>query len=190
MFSRIRIAFGITLLVALAVSIPVFAKGNFAFVTITGPNLKEAVRTTNPALTTDFLAFFDFADKAKEPADPGVGYLVTRYYIDGKKETAFDHLHYYPDTGFVYYDGIVNGGSEYDGKWYTANPEIKTVFEKALPGKAESVEPAVQQPIPVSGQTPASKSNFQTRVVLLTAVAIAVVIILIFALRFRRTPTR
>ena len=100
MYSRIRIAFGLALLLALITSVTVFAKGGFSFINITGPNLKDAVRVTDPALTTDFFAF--------------------------------DRLHYYPDTGFVYYDGLVNGSSEYDGKWYTAKPEIKTVFESAL----------------------------------------------------------
>ncbi|MCI0607869.1 MAG: hypothetical protein L0Z71_02260 [Anaerolineae bacterium] len=49
-----------------------------------------------------------------------------------QREVAFDRLHYYPDTGFVYYDGIVNGSSEYDGKWYTARSDMKATFETAL----------------------------------------------------------
>ena len=56
-----------------------------------------------------------------------------RYYVNGYTERPFDKLHYYPETGFVYYDGIANGGSsEYDGAWYTAQPEIKSTFEAAL----------------------------------------------------------
>jgi len=133
MFSRIRNALGLATLLTVITSVAVFAKGGFSFISITGPNLKDAVRVTDPALTTDFFAFADFFQhKTETPANPGAGYEITRYYVDGGRETAFDRLHYYPDTGFVYYDGIVNGSSEYDSKWYTAKPEIKTVFESAL----------------------------------------------------------
>ena len=133
MFSRFRIAAGLALLLALFTSLTVLAKGSFAFISITGPDLKEAVRVSDPALTTDPFVFADFfQDRTEAPDDPGIGYEITRYYVDGNRESAFDKLHYYPDTGFVYYDGIVDGSSEYDGKWYTANPHIKTTFESAL----------------------------------------------------------
>ena len=133
MFFRIRIVFGLALLLTLITSVTVFAKGGFSFIIIIGPNLKDSVRVTEPALTTDFFAFADFfRDKTEAPDDPGPGYEITRYYINNSREVAFDHLHYYPDAGFVYYDGIVNGSSEYDGEWYTARPGIKTAFEGAL----------------------------------------------------------
>lgn len=133
MFSRCQIALGLTLLLTLLTSITVFAKGSFAFITISGPDLKEPIRSTNPALTTDFFAFAEFyQNETKAPADPGVGYEVTRYYIDSGRDLAFDHLHYYPDTGYVFFDGLVNGSSEYDGKWYPAHPEIKAIFISAL----------------------------------------------------------
>jgi hypothetical protein len=53
----------------------------------------------------------------------------------------FDRLHYYPETGFVFYDGIENGDSEYDGEWYLADPGIRTVFESALAAQSESAAP-------------------------------------------------
>jgi hypothetical protein len=133
MFTRIRTAIGFAVLTALVMTISAFAKGGFSFIAITGPNLKEEIRSTDLTLTEDFFAFADFyRNKTSAPADPGPGYEITRYYVDGKREIAFDRLHYYPETGFVYYDGIVNGSSEYDGEWYTAKPEIETVFESAL----------------------------------------------------------
>jgi hypothetical protein len=132
-FTRIRIAMGLTFAAILITSITAFAKGGFSFITITGSDLKEEIRSTDPALTEDFFTFADFyRNKTSAPADPGVGYEITRYYIEGVGEIAFDRLHYYPETGFVYYDGIVNGSSEYDGEWYTANSEIKSIFESAL----------------------------------------------------------
>jgi hypothetical protein len=141
MFFRIRIAVGIAFLLSLVTSMTAFAKGGFTFIGITGPNLKAELRVDDPALTTDFFAFANFSeDKIKAPADPGVGYEITRYYVDGKREIIFDRLHYYPETGLVFYDGIENGESEYDGEWYTANPGIMKVFESALAGKRAAVE--------------------------------------------------
>ena len=133
MFSRIRSAFGSALLLTLLTSMTVFAKGNFYFLAVTGSGLKDEVRIIDLALTTDFFAFADFyRDKTEAPVDPGVGYEIIRYYLDGGAEIAFDKLHYYPETELVYYDGIVNGSSEYDHKWYTARPELKSTFETAL----------------------------------------------------------
>lgn len=181
MFFRIRAAFMIALLVTLITSITAFAKGNFAFISITGPKLKEAVRATDSALTYDFFAFADFyRDKAAAPADPGPGYEVTRYYVDARGEVAFDHLHYYPDTGFVYYDGIANGGSsEYDRKWYTAKPEIKTPFENALPDYARSA---------IKSQ-PAPGLDWPRSTTLIAPIA-GLVIIGLFAFRFRKLAPR
>jgi hypothetical protein len=133
MISRIRNALGLALLPALVISLAVSAKGGFSFIAIVGPGIDEEVRATGPELTEEFFAFADFyRDKVEAPADPGKGYEITRYYIDGRREIAFDQLHYYPDSGFVFYDGILNGDSEYDGEWYAANPAIKTVFENTL----------------------------------------------------------
>ena len=133
MFYKLRIAMGLALIISLMTAVAVFAKGGYSFITIQGADLKEEVRLSDPVLTTDFFAFADFyLNKTNTPADPGVGYEVTRYYVNGGAESAFDKLHYYPDTGFVYYDGLVNGSSEYDGHWYIANPDMKNLFETAL----------------------------------------------------------
>lgn len=191
MFFRIRAAFGIALLIALIASITAFAKGGFSFISITGGNLKDELRVTDPDLTTDFFAFADFSRaKTKAPTDPGTGYEITRYYIDGKRETAFDRLHYYPETGFVYYDGIVNGSSEYDGEWYTAKPEIKKTFESVLPGQIKPVEPAAQQPVPASEQAQSNTANLQTQTILLIVMTTGLAVILLLASWFRRPTTR
>src|SRR5215510_8332395 len=133
MYSRIRIALSLALLLTLLSSITALAKGEFSFITVSGAKLADKVRISDPTLTTDFFAFADFyRNKTEAPTDPGMGYEITRYYLDGNREIAFDKLHYYPDTDFVYYDGIVNGSSEYDHKWYISRPEIKSNFETAL----------------------------------------------------------
>lgn len=191
MFFRIRVAFGVALLIALITSVTAFAKGGFSFISITGGNLKDELRVTDPDLTTDFFAFADFSRaKTKAPTDPGTGYEITRYYIDGKRETAFDRLHYYPETGFVYYDGIVNGSSEYDGEWYTARPEIKKTFESVLPGQIKPVEPAAQQPVPAPQQSQTDPSDLQMQTILLIVITTGLAVILLLASWFRRPTTR
>lgn len=146
MLSRIRNAVGLACLLALITSMAVLAKGGFSFISITGPGIDEEIRATDLKLTEDFFAFADFyRDKIEAPKEPGMGYEIRRYYIDGKREILFDQLHYYPSTGFVFYDGIVNGDSEYDGEWYSANPAIKTAFESAVSAAVSVHVQPVQQ---------------------------------------------
>ena len=164
MFTRNRAAFAISVLFSLLISISVFAKGGFDFISITGPNLKEAVRVSDTALTEDFFTFANFyEDKTKAPADAGEGYEILRYYVDGKREIVFDRLHYYPETGFVFYDGIENGESEYDDEWYIANPETKAVFESALSAQmASAALSEKQQPISSASQPDVSNAPSQS----------------------------
>jgi hypothetical protein len=178
-------------MVALITSVAAFAKGGFSFISIAGGNLKDELRVTDADLTTDFFAFADFSrDRTKAPADPGTGYEITRYYIDGKRETAFDRLHYYPETSFVYYDGIVNGSSEYDGEWYTAKPGIRKTFESVLPGQVKSVESAAQRPVPAAQQSQANPSNLQTQTILLIVITTVLAVILLLASWFRKPTAR
>ena len=152
MFSRSRTVIGLTLLLTLFTFSTVFAKGSFSFIAITGADLKDPIRSTDPALTTGYFAFADFYQNETEaPSNPGTGYEVTRYYMDGGRESAFDHMHYYLATGYVYYDGLVNGSSEYDGGWYKAQPEVKAVFQSLLlPAPVVVTEPdtSAAQPQP------------------------------------------
>jgi hypothetical protein len=114
-----------------------FAKGNFDYITVKGPGITGDISITNPALTQDFFAFADFSlGSIEAPADPGQGYQVVRMYVKGSSADPFDQLHYYPYTGYVYYDGIVNGASEYDGKWYAANPAVEGPFRDTLAERA------------------------------------------------------
>ncbi len=195
MFSRIRIAFAYAILASMLAASAVSAKGGFAFITISGSGIKESIRAANGALTQDFFAFADFyRDTTDAPSDPGLGYEITRYYIDNNRDVAFDKLHYYPETGFVFYDGIVNGSSEYDGKWYTAKSEIKAEFESVLSAAAvtmplsnnqTSKQAQPEQPVP---QTQPIKSvpvpSSAMPVVL--AVGLAAVVLVLFLSRRKR----
>jgi hypothetical protein len=132
-------AFALCLLIPSAL---VLAKGEFDYITVKGPGVTGEINITNPALTADFFAFADFSNGAiDEPADAGEGYQVVRVYVITENEkpspTPFDQLHYYPYTGYVYYDGLVSGSSEYDGKWYLANPSAEEPFRAALEQRAQ-----------------------------------------------------
>lgn len=194
MFTRVRVALGLTLLLGLISTVTASAKGGFDFITITGPNLKEAVRVTDISLTEDFFTFANFSeDKTKAPADPGQGYEILRYYVDGQREIIFDRLHYYPEAGFVFYDGIENGESEYDGEWYTANPEVKTIFESALSIQSGSAAPMEKkESAPASSQPQAESpkpSRLESLPVLLTvATGLAALIVFAFVRRRAITP--
>jgi hypothetical protein len=188
MFSRIRAAFGIVLLLSLVTTVTAFAKGGFAFIAITGPSLQEAVRVTDSALTADFFTFANFyEDWTEAPAGPGQGYEITRYYVDGKREIIFDRLHYYPESGFVFYDGIENGESEYDGEWYTANPEIKTVFESALAIQSGSAAPAEKEgPVTSAAQSQPIAAGLRSLPILVIVIATGLAALFAFAFRRRR----
>lgn len=190
MISRIRTALGLTLLLTLFTSITVFAKGSFAFITIHGPEMKEPIRSTDPALTADFFAFADYyQDRIGAPEDPGMGYEITRYYVDGGRETAFDCLHYYPEKGFVYYDGIVNGSSEYDGEWYKAKSEVKPTFLNALsavPAAEPDAQSSVLQPQSVEPKTPAQPQALMSRTQPMILIAVVASLVVLTAVLFWR----
>ena len=127
----------IWIILALGLILPslVFAKGQFSYLAVKGPGLVGELDITDPALTDNFMAFADFSKGSIEkPADPGQGYQIIRMYVEDNKGQAFDVLHYYPykDTGYVYYDGIVNGSSEYDRRWFIADPAAEKPFRAAL----------------------------------------------------------
>ncbi len=138
MLNRIRIAMELVALLLFLITTTALAKGSFAFVSVSGEGLQREIRLYDTSVTQDWFAFADFQRGAvTAPLNiPKGGYEITRYYIDGRWEVAFDKLHYYPQAGLVRYDGIVNGWSEYDGKWYRAKPEINVLFDKALQAAA------------------------------------------------------
>ena len=198
MFSRTRWALGLALLLTLLMSTTVLAKGGFSYITVTGADLKREIRLSDPALIESFFAFADFyRSRTDAPADPGTGYEIIRCYVDGKIETIFDRLHYYPETGYVFYDGIENGSSEYDDKWYLATAEIKSAFESALNFElrmialgthemAQAMVPpvqAVQAPVQDQPLT-APISNFEPRLLILVGAGLTVLLTL--ALWFRK----
>lgn len=124
------------LLLILALLIPgtaALANGEFDYIVIKGPGITGDINVSNPMLTQGIFTFADFSKgDVNPPADPGAGYQIVRMHADGSKGIPYDQLHYYPYTGYVYYDGIVNGFSEDGGKWYIANPAIEEPFRAIL----------------------------------------------------------
>ena len=124
------------LVLALALFVPVTATtaaGEFDYIVVKGPGITGDINVSNPVLTQDIFTFADFSKgDVNPPTKPGSGYQIVRMHADGSKGIPYDQLHYYPYTGYVYYDGIVNGFSEDGGKWYIANPEIEEPFRAIL----------------------------------------------------------
>lgn len=134
MKKRLILTLTITLLLIPTI---VLAKGSFDYIEVKGPGITGNIVITNPALTEDFFAFADFsAESIPAPADAGQGYEVIRVYLVDEKDHPFDMLHYYPYTGYVYYDGLAEGESEYEGKWFIANPAADEPFRSALAERA------------------------------------------------------
>jgi len=132
-----RLALLLTLLI-LTIPTAALAKGPFSYITIKGPGISGDLSVTDSAM----LDFFTFADFSKggidAPANPGDGYEVIRSFVDGEtnKVQNWDLVHYYPDTGYVYYDGLINGSSEYDKKWYVASPDVEAKFRSVMAERA------------------------------------------------------
>jgi hypothetical protein len=131
------------------------AKGPFSYLVVSGGDLKQEVRLIDAALM-GFGAFAKFPDSLEPPADAGWGYEVVRHFSNGQSDMAFDHLHYHPAAGLTYYDGLVNGYSEYDGRWFAAPAGVRQTFEAAL-----------------MAQAPVSPLPFAVLTVLLIALAVA-----------------
>jgi hypothetical protein len=200
MLTRMRVVFVAVLLVTFVAATTAFAKGGFDFIAITGPNLDETVHLTDAALTEDFFTFANFyEDKAEAPANPGQGYEITRHYMDGSRTITFDRLHYYPEAGFVFYDGIENGESEYDGEWYIARPEIRAVFESALGiaagmtpvEKEEPVTPAPQlKSEGVAAPSQPESSGLWSLPALIAVAATGLTVLVAFVLERRKSLAR
>jgi hypothetical protein len=143
-----KIAFrvGLLLLAAtfFAVCAPVFGKGSFDKVVIAGPGI-DSVDVTEAARVgaLGLVTLMNVPVAIEPPVDLSAGYELTRYFVDGSDYQVFDQAIYYPDilgTGYVYYVGIVNGSSEYDGNWYRATVEGDAAMRAILSENGIAVE--------------------------------------------------
>jgi hypothetical protein len=131
----------VTFIIAIVISFlfyqSAYAKGNFIKITISGGQLTSEIDITDPSLL-EFFSFSYFPDSRTQDPMLGEGYLITRYNQQNKDGSfhAVDILYYYPSNtgsgGYVFYDGLIDGSSEYDGKWYIASAEGDLAFRKIL----------------------------------------------------------
>ena len=130
------------LLMLLAFPRPASAGGGGPFprVIISGGGLAADIEVTDRHLL-DFFSFSDFYEaRIEAPAAPGLGYTVSRgWSTDSGAFVAWDRLRYYPGAngqpGYVYYEGLINGSSEYDGHWYRANANAEKYMPLLLAGQ-------------------------------------------------------
>jgi len=103
------------------------AKGNFDKIVVFA-GVSGSVEVDDPSLL-GFFSFSDFSERQSWPAAPGEGWLIARYANDQNsgEPVPVDHIWIYPPSGnsgpVVYYQGLVNGSSEYDDKLFEGNPE-------------------------------------------------------------------
>ena len=109
------------MLVMLVMVNTVVAKGPPREVVITGPGIEGelVVRDTARLEHLGIVGLMVIPESIGMPSHTGPGYTLVR---DG-----WDKARYYPDLsggpGYVYYVGLINGWSEYDGHWFAATPE-------------------------------------------------------------------
>jgi len=147
----LRLLGGLTLLVALWPVMGVEAKGAFDML-VACHEAGTCFEVTDPSL----LGFFSLADLTRPLEDglrpePDAGlYLITRYSLDRAtgEFLPFDRLRYYAavagSEGYVFYEGLVGGSSEYDGRWYRARAGLAAALR-------ESEEAARTNPGPTTG---------------------------------------
>lgn len=136
------------------------AKARFNMIGISGPGLDGLLTYTDPE-TTELLATgrLEAFDRPLEgpPETLEEGYAITRY-PDLDNFVPWDQVIYYRNPagegGSVYYAGLFNGSSEYDGRWFEAQPESEQYLLDLL-----AAEGAFLQHTP-----PAGRSLFYTAI--------------------------
>lgn len=146
-----RLAYSVVVLMVFTVIIGSLslaaAKGNFSKLVVSGSTPPIKVTVTDPALL-DFFSVSDFPNMAIEkPAALPEGYVILRGWDDEHGQfTIFDMLYYYPGKtaadSTIFYVGLVNGGSEYDGKWYRASADGDKALRQVLGLPKAASDPA------------------------------------------------
>jgi hypothetical protein len=122
------------------------AKGPSDRIIITGPGLGDeglilTDRDVTELLSMAGLEHFEIG-AIPEPAGLGEGYTLERQYQTAPGQyQSFDRVVYYPDPngdlGYVFYEGIFNGSTEYDDQWFRARPigdaTIRMLLDGTLP---------------------------------------------------------
>ena len=85
-----------------------------------------------------------FPDSIEPPQVTGKGYALARAFKNGDTYRTFDVVLYYPagERGYVFYVGIENGWSEYDGKWFEASEAGNEAMNKIIGSIKPSTSPS------------------------------------------------
>ena len=116
------------------------AKGSFTTVVIMRLGTGE-LQIVHDSDLEGFFALSDFTKGSREVTNPGSTYAdsyeLTRI---GEGEDgglfAVDRLRYVPpgssQLGYIFYEGLINGSSEYDGKWFPTTPAGDEVMKRIM----------------------------------------------------------
>ncbi len=111
------------------------AKGPMDKISVTIPN-GQTIDFTDPEIIDPIsMGMLEkFADSIPKPDVTANGYELARAFKDGKTYRIFDRVQYFPagERGYVFYMGIENGWSEYDGKWFEASAEGVRAMKKII----------------------------------------------------------
>lgn len=133
------------------------AKGTPTYVAITGSGLPNSIEVRDPLVleNLDMISLMNIWKPIAEPAKRGLGVEITRYGGKPGALQADDRLHYFPNPtgglGFVRYDGLINGGSEFDNKWFQANVCGDRTMRRLLAGQGASTSSGLLGSITIFG---------------------------------------
>lgn len=136
---RILLAWLVSVAAWAAMVLPAAAKGMVQLVEIEIPGFYQPLRIEDEGLLADLSMgqLENFEASVSTPSQVGAGVVLTRYFLDeGGREVPFDKLAFFSDLdggpGYVYYLGIVNGSSAYDGRWFAATTTGAVALRQAL----------------------------------------------------------
>ena len=147
---RTRIGLALVLAALVALALPGFAsaKGPASRIVIVGPGLDGELELVDDSVLLGALsmaALEDFMRPAEPPAHPTPGFELTRYFETNTGQyMPFDQVVYHPapdgEPGLVHYLGIVNGSSEYDGRWFHIQPSGERMLRDVLSAHGANFE--------------------------------------------------
>ncbi len=148
---KVIVPFAVALAMALMAISLASAKGSFTTVVIMGLGTGELRIVSDPGLE-GFFALSDFTNGSKEATNPGStfadSYELTRIGEgEDRRLFAIDRLRYVPpgseEHGYIFYEGLINGSSEYDGRWFLATPAGDEVMKRILSSPPSTPLPGI-----------------------------------------------
>jgi hypothetical protein len=115
------------------------AKGVFGFIDFQIPGMSHSFRLEKPDIPVDLNMgqFENFPAVVESPDNLGAGLLINRgWYTEEGEAEVWDQLLYFSnlegDLGYMYYLGLTNGSSAYDGRWFQVTGAGQAALMKLL----------------------------------------------------------